>query len=90
MPVSFYRAASDHASSTHPFPSHADDLELCARVYAEFAEMPGLRLTLAQAARLFSIEPDRCQRVLGTLVRDGQLTTDGRAFANPRSGRGSV
>jgi hypothetical protein len=89
MPVSFY-AASDLAASTHPLPSHPDDRELCARVYAEFVEMPGLRLTLAQAARLFSIDPDRCQRVLGSLVHDGQLTTDGRAFANPRSGRRSV
>jgi hypothetical protein len=89
MPVSFY-AASDHAASTHPLPSHSDDRELCARVYAEFVEMPGLRLTLPQAVRLFSIDLDRCEHVLGTLVQCGQLATDGKVFARPRSGRGSV
>ena len=50
------------------------------RVSAEFREMPGLLLTLAQAARLFSIDPARCERVLHTLVDQGVLVSDGRAF----------
>ena len=39
--------------------------------------MPGLKLTLPQASRLFSIEPIRCERVLGALVHAGHLATDG-------------
>jgi hypothetical protein len=59
---------------------------LHARVSAEFREMPGLTLTLAQAARLFSIEPARCERVLGALVERGVLTTNGRVFARAGAG----
>jgi hypothetical protein len=51
------------------------------RVWAEFREMPGLTLTLAQAARLFSIEVSRCEYVLRMLVDRGVLATNGRAFA---------
>lgn len=61
--------------------------DLCARVWAEFREMPGLNLTLAQAARLFSLERARCARVLDALVVSGVLTTDGIAFARADSGR---
>ena len=64
-----------------------DDLVLRARITAEFHEMPGLRLTLAQAARLFSLDLARCERVLGLLVAGGVLTTDGRAFARADTGR---
>ena len=41
-----------------------DEHTLCARIRAEFDEMPGLNLTLLQAARLFDVEPARCERVL--------------------------
>jgi len=77
------------ASVKHVVSGYGDG-DLCARVQAEFVEMPGLRLTLAQAVRLFNIEPDQCQRVLGTLILGGHLTTDGKTFASARMGRGSV
>ena len=67
-----------------------EEHDLCTRVRAEFQEMPGLTLTLPQASRLFSIEPARCERVLGTLVHAGDLATDGKAFASPRGGRRSA
>ena len=67
-----------------------EEHDLCTRVQAEFREMPGLRLTLSQAARLFSIEPARCERVLGALVHAGCLATDGKAFASPFDGRRSA
>ena len=35
-----------------------EEHDLCTRVRAEFQEMPGLTLTLPQASRLFSIEPE--------------------------------
>ncbi len=67
-----------------------DDLELRERILAEFNEMPGLTLTLRQAARLFSLEPVLCGRVLGALVGAGLLATDGKTFASSRDGRRSA
>lgn len=43
------------------------------RVAAEFAEMPGMSLTEAQARRLFNIPQPTCAKVLDTLVRCGVL-----------------
>lgn len=66
---------------------HCEEHALRVRISAEIYEMPGLKVTLAQAARLFSVEPVRCERVLGALVRGGVLSTDGRAFARSDLGR---
>jgi hypothetical protein len=41
---------------------------LMKRVTAEFVEMPGLRLTIDQAARLWGLERDKCQALLQALV----------------------
>jgi len=37
---------------------------LMKRVTAEFVEMPGLRLTIDQAARLWGLERDKCQALV--------------------------
>jgi hypothetical protein len=37
------------------------------RVRAEFMEMPGLRLTLPQAARLMGLDQVTCDHVIGAL-----------------------
>jgi hypothetical protein len=42
--------------------------QLLKRVRAEYMEMPGLRLTLAQAQRLCGVERALCQAVLDALV----------------------
>jgi hypothetical protein len=42
---------------------------LVNRVRSEFIEMPGLRLTIRQAARLWGLEPPACEKVIDTLVR---------------------
>jgi hypothetical protein len=49
------------------------------RVRAEFAEMPGLRLTPAQATRLWGLERDACHAVIDALVGSSFLrwTTSG-------------
>jgi len=49
-------------------------------VAAEFQEMPGLRLTLAQAARLWGLAPRDCAAILDALVAQGVLgrASDGR------------
>ena len=57
------------------------------RISAEFREMPGLRITLAQASRLFSVDPGSCHRALSGLVARGELSTDGRVFARADAGR---
>ena len=45
------------------------DLErIVYRVREEFREMPGLRLTPAQATRLWGLEDDACREVIDTLV----------------------
>ena len=38
------------------------------RVRAEFVEMPGLRLTPAQATRLWGLEQDACHVVINALI----------------------
>jgi hypothetical protein len=52
---------------------------LLARVQGEFMEMPGLRLTEAQARRLWSLDTSTCTTVLETLIAFGFLfrTRDG-------------
>ena len=41
---------------------------LVRRIRAEFEEMPGLRLTLTQAARLWGLDHDACRKVVDVLV----------------------
>jgi hypothetical protein len=38
------------------------------RIDSEYREMPGLRLTLAQAARLWGLQAPQCRALLGALV----------------------
>ena len=46
---------------------------LVQRVCGEYREMPGLRLTLAQACRLWHMDAATCEAVLTRLVRDRVL-----------------
>ena len=43
-----------------------EQLALC--VSAEFLEMPGMRLTMPQAQRLFGLDNDTCAEVVAILV----------------------
>lgn len=63
------------------------DPTLHARIRAEYREMPGMRLTAAQAARLFNLDLVSCARVLDALVTDGVLWTNGRDFLGSNAGR---
>jgi hypothetical protein len=40
------------------------------RVRCEFLEMPGLRLTLPQAARLWGLDLPSCEAVMDVLIRN--------------------
>ena len=64
--------------------------ELCLRARAEYIEMPGLRLTLAQAARLFDLERALCAQTLDTLVDAGFLQRTGMTYFRADTGRRSV
>ena len=46
---------------------------MVTRIRSEFLEMPRLRLTLAQAARLCGVEEPACERVVNFLIRAGFL-----------------
>ena len=46
---------------------------LTAQVRAEYAEMPGLSLTLAQAQRLWTADPATCAEVFARLTMSGVL-----------------
>ena len=64
-----------HASPETPATGsdHAGDLLLC-RIRGEFLEMPGLRLTIEQAARLWQMDAATCTQALMRLVADRFLT----------------
>ncbi|MGE5358420.1 MAG: hypothetical protein ACM3NQ_05330 [Bacteroidales bacterium] len=58
-----------------------EEVALSARLLAEFREMPGLRITAAQAARLFSLNVGVCERLLAALVDAGALRTERGQFS---------
>ena len=47
--------------------------QLARVVRAEYAEMPGLSVTLAQAQRLWGVDESTCRRVFDGLVARGVL-----------------
>jgi hypothetical protein len=53
--------------------------EVLQRMQEEFIEMPGLRLTASQARRLWGLERDMCDALLGALV-------DARFLSQTRDG----
>ena len=59
--------------------------ELVQRVRGEFMEMPGLRLNLLQAQRLWALDPLRCETVLEALVEGGVLACKQRVYSLRRS-----
>jgi len=53
---------------------------LTARVRGEYREMPGLRLTLPQACRLWQLNPSTCEPLLQALVVEGFLLKTSRGL----------
>ena len=60
---------------------------LIARTRSEYIEMPGLRLTVIEASRLWGIEKDLAETILRALVDDGflRISADGK-FGRPTDG----
>lgn len=77
----FAAAAASRVTSEFP------DRDLRVRIQAEFAEMPGLTLTLPQASRLFNVDAARCERALKTLVASGSLSMMRGVFVRAAGGR---
>jgi len=71
--------------------------EVLQRIQGEYLEMPGLRLTPAQAQRLWGLDRDVCDALLGALVdarflaqtRDGAFVRMEGARATPVVGAGA-
>ena len=59
--------------------------ELLRRVRGEFMEMPGLRLSLPQAQRLWALDAPHCEAVLNSLVEGGVLACTQRVYSLRRS-----
>jgi DNA-binding IclR family transcriptional regulator len=47
---------------------------LVVRARSEFLQMPGLRLTPAEACRLWRLDKNTCQQILHRLARSGFLS----------------
>ena len=65
--------------------------DVLQRVQGEYIEMPGLRLTTAQAQRLWGLDRASCEALLGALVEAKFLfrTRDG-AFVRSEHARTAV
>jgi len=63
------------------------DMQLHDRIWGEFNEMPGLRLTLEQASRLWDVDPVRLSSVLQELVEMAVLRQIGPYFVRADLGR---
>jgi hypothetical protein len=53
-----------------------DQLQILRRVRGEFREMPGMRLTLEQAMRLWSLNRETCASVLDELMASRFIERD--------------
>jgi hypothetical protein len=71
--------------------------QMFQRIQGEFVEMPGLRLTAAQAQRLWGLDAEACKALLNALVeakflsqtRDGAFVrTEGARPTNLPSAKG--
>jgi DNA-binding GntR family transcriptional regulator len=64
----------------------AHQLALTTRIRGEFTEMPGLKLTMAQACRLWHTDEGAVSQALDALVAEGFVTrtASGAFMALPR------
>ncbi len=62
--------------------------QVLLRAYSEFVDMPGLRLTVAQAGRLLGADQTTCVQALDVLVAVGFLRLSGDAYGRTADGPG--
>ena len=63
------------------------DPTIVLRARSEYIEMPGMRLTVPQASRLFHLQQDVCAHVLNSLVEEGFLNRQDNRYARANTGR---
>ena len=68
--------ASTHQTCTISIPRPFKQLQIVHRVRGEFREMPGMRLTLEQAMRLWSLNRETCAAVLDELMASHFIERD--------------
>ncbi len=64
--------------------------KLLGLVYSEYQEMPGLQLTIAQAARLWNSDRDSCAQALETLVDASFLRREDGCYVRADSDWGQL
>jgi hypothetical protein len=64
-----------------------EDRTLSTRIISEYLEMPGLRLTMRQACRLWNVDAERCDCVLQSLLVSGFLKKSGDSYVRAHDGR---
>jgi hypothetical protein len=60
---------------------HRSASDSARRIVTEFRELPGLRLTVPQAARMWALDRTECEAVLDALVDAGILRRFGGTYA---------
>jgi hypothetical protein len=71
------RASDTHQPCTVMLFKTSDDKRLLARVRGEYRELPGMRLTIEQAMRLWSLDRQACTGIFDSLVASHDLEIDG-------------
>ena len=61
-------------------PARGEPLAVVQRIRAEYIEMPGLSLTVLQAARFWGLSARTLERVLSSLVESGFLERDKKGY----------
>ena len=72
---------------SEPTRASAEEERTIARIRAEYLEMPGMRLTLAQACRLFGLDEPAGRHTLDLLVDASFLRCARGVYARADSGR---
>jgi len=77
----------DAHTSTVSSSVSASSFDLISLIRAEYLEIPGLSVNLAQAARLWNVAPERCLEAFEVLTREGFIRRSGERFIRTSCGR---
>ena len=67
-----------------------EERTLSARIIAEYLDMPGLTVTIAQACRLWDVDEPHCKELLNTLLASGFLRKRGDSYTRADFGWGAA
>jgi DNA-binding GntR family transcriptional regulator len=55
-------------------------IDVCKQIRREYLDLPGLCLTLEQAARLCNVDRTTCRNALNELIHEGVLRRSGNVY----------